>query len=225
MDFKIGDSVVDVHGNIAEVTVVHEYLTVRWAGHPNLITGLWPAEDFKPFNPAPPRPFAVGQWVRVTEPGEFYGMVGFVFEDDGADLENQPFWLYLPEYDETDEVPFSASELTAWIPKTGERVVEKGEGLEDDYGTVLRVDGDTVRILWDDIPAAQTFAIEDLEPADESEPESFDEGDYVEYHSPFFAQPFKGVVVKLGDDRSFIKFPSGSLPDGFYEHEFLSKAA
>jgi hypothetical protein len=215
MDFKIGDTVVDVWGNLAEVTGVHAYLSVRWKNHPGLITGLWPAEDFKPFDPKPPRPAVVGNWYRVTVPGDYYGMVGFLYEDDGDDLEQDPFWLYLPEVDEESdepcEVPFSASELEDWAPKVGERVIEKG--IEDECGTVLRVTGNTVRVLWDEYPSAQDFDLSDLEPADESAADGFSEGDDVEYNNPFFAQPIKGVVVKLGDDRSFIKFPSGKMPD------------
>jgi hypothetical protein len=111
-----------------------------------------------------------------------------------------------------------------WVPNVGERVAEAG--VEDEFGTVLRVDGTSATVLWDDYKQAQPFEIDDLEPVDESEAEEpIKEGDSIEYHNPFFARPFKGIALRVGDGVTFIRFPAGGMADGFYNNEFIQKAA
>lgn len=235
MNFSKGDRLVDAHGNKATVVGALTYLSVQWDNMPG-ITGLWPAGDFKLEQAA--RPFKPGDYVRVNANSvdSFVGCVGMVYEDDGAPLNQDPFWVAVFDDAETD-APFSASELQIWTPYVGDRVLERGE--DEEPGTVIGL-GPMVgqaRVLWDDYKQAQTFAVADLEPYDESDdedpepiapslqPEMFNEGERVEYHNPFFAEPLVAKVARVGDGVTFLKFAEAGMPDGYYDNEFIQKAA
>lgn len=237
--FKAGDRVEDRFGNEATVISEHVYLRVRWDDMPpaSHIIGMWPADDFKAVTG-----FAPGDFVRIVSDDEFNGCVGMVYEVDCDD-----FWVALFDDEQSDE-PFTANELTPWTPVVGDRVVEAGDEDYEEVGTVIGFRGDIVRVLWDDYPAAQDWRLAELEPADEgsddepeddepapvvaavapdndNEPESFNVNDLVEYHNPFFSSPIAARVHAIGEGRTFLKFASRTMPDGFYDNEFIQHAA
>lgn len=178
-EFKAGDRVESINGGVtATVLGVNETLSVQWDGWG--IPGTWPAKGFRKV-----RAFKEGQWVRII--GEEYnGDVGFIIEDDGADEESDPYEVGLREAN--DEVFFSASELEIWRPQVGERVIEIGEGNEDEFGTVI---GTSLigfaNVLWDDFPLSQVFAISEIEPLLDEDENDIAVGDKVEFTNPFFA--------------------------------------
>jgi hypothetical protein len=103
--------------------------------------------------------FKAGQWARVIG-GKHVGDVGYIIDDSG--LSDIRYKIGLR--DAVDEMNFSASELELWYPKVGERVIEVGEGNEEEFGTVLFASSAGALILWDDFPDAQMFRISKIEP-------------------------------------------------------------
>ncbi len=232
MTFNNGDKIVDVHGNTATVVGARTYLQIQWDGWPHT-NGLWPAEDFKLVG----RPFKPGDFVRVLglDPG-YFGLVGMVFEDDGED--DAPYWVAL--YNEAgDDVPFYADELELWTPRVGDEVLELN--AEDGIvGVVIGLLQDDASVLWEGFPVAQRWPLSELEPFDEYsdededlpevespalQPDSFEPNERVEYHNPFFASALTARVVRVGDGVTFLKFADGAMPDGFYDNDFIQKAA
>jgi hypothetical protein len=208
-DFKVGDRVI-CEGSRATVFRVPDTISVTWDNSGGVI-GTWPAADFTKL-----RAFEKGQWVRIISEDKYDDDVGYIINDDGGDEESEPYYVGLR--DAVDELNFSASELEIWFPNIGERVIEVGEGNEEEFGTVLSASGDTALILWDDFPHAQMFAIADIEPLlDEDDPNELKEGDRVEYTNPFFSEKQKATVTESGstihvvwDNPNF--FRSGRFP-------------
>jgi len=218
--FKIGDRIVNRHGETATVVDSSEILTIDWdAG----VMGFVPASAFKLLA----RKFTTGQYVRVVDTDDdFAGVVGFIYEDDGDEEENMPYAVALFDDFGTEE-NFSASELIPWVPFVGEHVIEaNNEAEEDEIGVVVSSDPDNgrVRVLWESFPLAQDWPVSDLEPADEDE--FFSEGDVVVYNNPLFTTPARAKVVAVEGNVLRVNFEIGSIfADGNYPTDFFSFAA
>jgi hypothetical protein len=90
-----------------------------------------------------PHTFKTGQFVRVVADDETNGMVGLVFDDDGDDETQDPYWVALYDPDDSEKC-YSANELIPWVPKVGERVIETSDcGHIGDVGVILANDGTT----------------------------------------------------------------------------------
>lgn len=215
--FASGDTITDAYGNTATVIGITETVTLRWNGL-NDVFGCYPVTDFELL----PRKFRPGQFVRVIADDETYGCVGFIFDDDGEDEMSDPYWVSLFDKDGNEEW-FSASEMIPWLPQVGERVVDPED--EDEFGTVVALDGEAARIKWDAYPRPQLFAVSALEPADEHE-DVFTVGETVEFHSPFLAATVKAEVTEVDGSVIRAKFAPGFVyPDGYYPSDMFSKAA
>jgi hypothetical protein len=116
------------------------------------------------WTPASRRQFKSGD-VRVVGT-RFNGRVGFLFEDNGNEEEDRPYYVALYG-DETDE-RFSASELIPWMPMVGDRVTELHSGgtNEADVGIILANDGTTSHVRWETLKDAPYWPNIRLEPAD-----------------------------------------------------------
>lgn len=213
--FQNGDRVVNANGYTGVVLSSMESISIKWDSHGG-VTGTWPADQFEMV----PRKFKPGVFVRIESGDEFHGNVGIVFEDDGGDEESEPYCVALYDIEQSEEF-FSASELIPWKPLVGERVVTTDD--EDEYGTVVGYDNDILaRIKWDLYPGVQTWAVEELEPADE---EPVKVGDSVVYNHPMFAKLEECTVIGVGDGFLNVVFDSGFLPPGNYVTEVFQKAA
>jgi hypothetical protein len=187
-DFKVGDRVA-CGGSKATVFNVPDTISVIWDNSGG-VRSTCPTADFTKL-----RAFEKGQWVRIISEDKYDDDVGYIINDDGGHEESEPYYIGLR--DAVDELNFSASELEIWFPNIGERVIEVGEGNEEEFGTVLSASGDTALILWDDFPHAQMFAIADIEPLlDEDDPNELKEGDRVEYTNPFSGYEAKATVTE-----------------------------
>lgn len=213
LTFKHGDRVISNLGSPAIVLSTCELVTVLFE---DSSVAVLPASEFKP-----KRKFSPGQYVRVVSTdNEFPNEVGIVFEDDGDDEENMPYSVGI--YDAFDsENNFSASELIPWLPEVDERVVTVDD--EDEFGTVVSIDGDFAVVDWDDYPGTQTWRLSELEPADEAD--RFEVDDEVDYVNPFFTDPKKAIVIATEGDSLTVHFPESPSMDGTYDKEFFSNAA
>jgi hypothetical protein len=221
--FQDGEVVLTESGAAAIVLASHELVSVLFRDGSS---GVLPADMF-----SRQRKFKAGDYVRVVSTDdEFANEVGVVFEDDGDHEENMPYSVSI--FDEFEsEHNFSASELLPWLPEVGERVIVTDD--EDEEGTVVSVDGETARVLWDGYPKPQTWSLSDLEPADGYEDDIDDGGPYhefqvddeVDYANPFFADTKKAIVLEVDETSLTVHFPEDRDLDGKYNKDFFSKAA
>ena len=218
--FKSGDRVVTNNGDSATVLDSTESILIRWDSGP---VGIWSASHFELIA----RKFTVGQFVRITADDDTNGEVGIVYEDDGTDEHSDPYHVALYDDDASEEW-YSADEMTPWLPKVGERVVEAG--VEDDEGgTVLSIGNGRAKVLWDSYPHAQDWPVAELEPEDQYEDEGEDElqeGDSVVYSNPMFTGTCKATVTYTDGEAIGVAFSQGSpMRDGTYHRDFFTKAA
>jgi hypothetical protein len=85
------------------------------------------------------RAFKPGQYVNTSD-----GLTGYVFWDNGGREEDRPFEIAICERDE--ERCCSVSELTLWVPKPGDSIVDCEDG---EIGEFLHTyDDDTSVVKW-----------------------------------------------------------------------------
>jgi hypothetical protein len=100
------------------------------------------------------RVFEQGQYVRTSD-----GFTGYIYEDSGDPEESRTYQIVICERDEERLV--SASEVTLWVPKAGDEVVnafgETGEFLH-------RYDVRTSVVKWKEFPLPQICLSASLEP-------------------------------------------------------------
>jgi hypothetical protein len=97
--------------------------------------------------------FKFGQYVNTSD-----GLTGYVFEDNGGD-ECRPFQIAICRGDE--ERCYSASELTLWIPKAGEPVVD----AQGEVGECLHAYGAATSVVkWKCFPLPEIRLNTGLEP-------------------------------------------------------------
>lgn len=212
--FKSGDVVVTSSGAIATVLDSVEHLAIQWVDG---CTGSWPASAFEL---VPLRKFRPGDFVRVIADDDTNGIVGMVFEDDGSDEDDFPYWVSLYDVEQSEE-PYSADELIPWVPHVGERVIE-ADVDDEETGTVLSIGNGTVSVLWESFPHAQNWPLSDLDPVEEKD---FVVGDVVEYSHPVFTNLEKATVMGVGDGHLHVVFDSGFLPEGNYTKDVFKLAA
>jgi hypothetical protein len=217
--FKNGERVADDFGNTGIVEDSIEMVRVRWDLFSN-IYGVYPVENFTPVT----RNFKPGDYVRVVpSDSDFANEIGFVFEDDGDDEENMPYVVGFFDEEESEN-SFSASELIAWVPLVGDRVVASDD--EDEVGTVIAVVDNAARVLWDEYPSPQNWPLDDLEPADGYEEDDvFEVGDEVEYTNPFLASPITAVVLDSRENCLGVSFHANPSMDGYYNKDFFETKA
>jgi hypothetical protein len=100
-----------------------------------------------------PRTFKFGQYVNTSD-----GLTGYVFEDNGGDECNR-YKIAICRGDE--ERCYSASELTLWVPKAGEPIMD----AHGEVGEFLHTYGeDTSVVKWQCFPLPEIRLNTGLEP-------------------------------------------------------------
>jgi hypothetical protein len=103
------------------------------------------------------RAFKPGQYVNTSD-----GFTAYVYDDNGLHEENRPYQVAICEHDE--ERCYSASELTMWIPKAGDGVVEANCG-DGEIGQFLHTYGDDTSVVkWKSFPLPEIRLNSSLEP-------------------------------------------------------------
>jgi hypothetical protein len=98
--------------------------------------------------------FKVGQYVNTSD-----GFTAFIYADCGRREESRPYQIAICEHDEERSV--SASELTLWVPKAGESVMD----AHGEVGEFLHTYGDATSVVkWKSFPLPEIRLNSGLEP-------------------------------------------------------------
>jgi hypothetical protein len=98
------------------------------------------------------REFRGGQYANTSD-----GFTGFIYADNGGHYQ-----VAICEHDE--ERRCSASELTPWTPKNGDRVVE-ADNDDSPIGTVVEAGEEISLVVWKGLMRQVSFVNSCLEPA------------------------------------------------------------